>query len=143
MRKSLFRNMTLWLTILTLLWSSQGYGYVWCVTAEGPTHLENILHNHCDHDVPPGEESDSPATISHADSASCGPCVDLAASYDLLQQRKLFSGNVLSPFLLSIIVLPEWVPTFLVRHLTNNLHLEDPPRVSTTLLAHRTIVLLI
>ena len=143
MRKLPFRNMMLWLTILTLLWSSQGQGYVWCVVADGPTHLESALESHCDRGAHPLASTDSRITIFAAEDADCGPCLDLAATGDTLQQRKLSSGDLYSPFLLSTILRPAWASPVLVRHLANNLILEAPPRVATTLLVHRTIVLLI
>lgn len=147
MRKFPFRNLTLWLTILTLLWSSQGYGYVWCMTADGPTHLENTLHNHCGHDAPhAADNADGRVTISgvEKEDASCGPCLDLTATDDTLQQRKLSGGDLDSPFLLSTFLRSAWAsPVFVVRQLSNNLILEAPPRVATMLLVHRTIVLLI
>ena len=146
MRQLPFRNITLWLTILTLLWSSlgQGYGYVWCVTEDGPTHLESALESHCDRGAPLLAVTDSRvASFATEEDADCGPCLDLAATGDTLQQRKLSSGDLYDPFLLSTILRPAWASPVLVRHLANNLILEAPPRVATTLLVHRTIVLLI
>ena len=144
MRKFPFRNITLWLTILTLLWSSQGQGYVWCVTAEGPTHLESTQHSHCDRGAPHlPEKSDARVTIFGEEDASCSPCVDLATSADILQQRKLSAFDLYSSFLLSPILLPDWAPPVLIRQLANNLIPEPPPRIATSLLVHRTIVLLI
>ena len=144
MRKFPFRNITLLLTILTLLWSSQGQSYVWCMTADGATHLESTQHSHCDRGalhLP--EKTDARITIFGEEDVCCSPCVDLAATFDTLQQRKLSAGDLDSPFLLSSILRPEWVPPVLVRHLLNNLIPEPPPRVATSLLVHRTIVLLI
>lgn len=143
MRKLPFRNMMLWLTILTLLWSSQGQGYVWCVVADGPTHLESALESHCDRDAHRLAPTDSRDTIFAAEDAPCSPCFDLAATSDTLQQRKLSGSDLYTPFLLSTILRPVWTSPVLLRHLSNKLFLEAPPRVATTLLVHRTIVLLI
>lgn len=137
MRKSPFRNIMLWLTILTLLWSSQGYGYVWCVTADGPTHLESALESHCNR----GEADSCVATFGGEINSS--PCVDLAASHDVLQYRTVYGCDLGAPFLLSTTVRPQWAPPALVRYLSNNLILEPSPRISTTLLVHRSTVLLI
>ena len=142
MKKLPFRNMMLWLTILTLLWSSQGQGYVWCVTADGPTHLENSLESHCDRGALPSAAAFQVVTFG-AEDASCGPCIDLAATHDTLQPRTPTGCDIDAPSLLPTSVRPEWAPPALVRHLANNLILEAPPRVATTLLVHRTIVLLI
>jgi hypothetical protein len=144
MKKFPFRNITLWLTILTLLWSSQGQAYVWCVTADGPTHLENTQHSHCDRGAPHlPEKTDARVTTFGEVDASCSPCVDLAASDDTLQQRKLSAGDLYTPFLLSPILHSDWVPPVLVRQLVNNLIPEPAQRIATSLLVHRTIVLLI
>ena len=144
MRKFPFRNSMLWLTILTLLWSSQGQGYVWCVTADGPTHLESALENHCDWSVSSATGSSEPAVATFAgEETPCGPCFDLDATHDILQHRILSGFDLVGPFLLSSIVRPEWVHPVLVRYLDNNLILEPPPRLATSLLVHRTTVLLI
>jgi len=145
MRKLPFRNVMLWLTILTLLWSSQGqgYGYVWCVTADGPAHLESALESHCGSGSPSVAATNSCVTIFGEEDASSGPCFDLAATLDTLQQRTLSDSDLGGPFLLPISVHPQWTPPALVRHLANKLILEAPPRISTTLLVHRTTVLLI
>jgi hypothetical protein len=143
MRKFPFRNITLWLTILTLLWSSQGQGYVWCVVADGPTHLESSLESHCgscsSHSATPEQQL---ITFGDEDS-SCSPCFDLAATHDTLQQRTLSNSDLSGPFLPSTSIHPQWESPSLVRHLANKLILEALPRVATTLLVHRTIVLLI
>lgn len=143
MRKFPFRNITLWLTILTLLWSSQGQGYVWCVVADGPTHLESSLESHCRSDAPHAAAPGQQVVTFGAGDDSCNPCFDLAATFDTLQQRTLFGYDLDVPSLLSTSVHPQWAAADLVRHLANNLILEAPPRVATTLLVHRTIVLLI
>jgi len=139
MRRIFLRNLTLWLTILTLLWSSQGYDYVWCMTGAG-THLESISDSHC---AQGDLATDSSQAAFAEEDVECGPCVDLAATYDTLQHRNRSGCNLGSPFLLSTIVYPQWAPSAFVRQLDNNLILEPPLRVATTLLVHRTIVLLI
>lgn len=140
MNKIPFRNMMLWLTILTLLWSSQGYGYVWCMSEEG-THLESIADNHCD--LNNDSAADSSCAIFAADDSSRDHCFDLAANHDTLQHRNLASGELDLPCLLDSYRSFPLVFRSLVRHLDNNLILESPPRIATTLLVQRTIVLLI
>lgn len=143
MRRLPFRNMMLWLTILTLLWSSQGYGYVWCMVEDGQTHLENALETHC------GSGASSPSAVSGSCVTTFGsefnssPCVDLATTHDPLQYRTVSGSDLDTPFLLSTFVRPQWAPPALVRYLSNNLILEPSPRISTTLLVHRSTVLLI
>jgi hypothetical protein len=137
MRKSPFRNIMLWLTILTLLWSSQSYGYVWCVTADGPTHLESALESHCNR----GEQDSCVASFGSEINSS--PCVDLAATHDTLQYRTVSGSDLGASLLLSATVRPQWVPAALVLYLSNNLILEPSPRISTALLIHRSTVLLI
>jgi hypothetical protein len=139
MRNSPFRNIMLWLTILALLWSSQGNGYVWCVTTDGPTHLESTLNSHCN-------QGERDACIANFDGEiNSTPCVDLAATHDILQYRTVSGWDLGAPFLLSTLVRPQWAPPALVRYLSNNLilDLEPSPRIATTLLVHRSTVLLI
>ena len=143
MKKLPFRNLMLWLTILTLLWSSQGQGYVWCVVADGPTHLESSLESHCDRGAPPLAAAGFQVVTFGSEDASCGPCFDLAATHDSLQSRTLSGCDPDAPRLPSPSIYPQLAPPVLVRHLANNLILEAPPRVATTLLVQRTIVLLI
>jgi hypothetical protein len=143
MRKLPFRNMMLWLTILTLLWSNQGQGYVWCVVADGPTHLESSLESHCERGAPLSAAPALQVVTFGNEDASCGPCFDLAATHDTLQQRTPSGCDLDAPSLLPISVHPQWAPPALVRHLANNLIREAPPRVAMTLLVQRTIVLLI
>ena len=143
MRKLPFRNLMLWLTILTLLWSSQGQGYVWCVVADGSTHLESALESHCDRGAHPLAAAELQVVTFSNEDTSCGPCFDLAANHDTLQSRTLSDSDLAAPFLPSTGIYPQWAPPVLVRHLANNLILEAPPRVATTLLVQRTIVLLI
>lgn len=138
MPRLLFRNITLWLTILTLLWSSQGQGYVWCMTAEG-THLENTLENHCGSGALPLAN----VVTFGTEDAPCNPCFDLAATHDILQQRTLSDSDLASPSIVSTLVHPHWTPPAFVRQLDNNLILEPLPRVASALLAHCTVVLLI
>ena len=143
MRRLPFRNMMLWLTILTLLWSSQGYGYVWCVVEDGQTHLENALETHC------GSGASSPLAVTGSCVTTFGsefnssPCMDLAATHDTLQYRTVSGYDLGTPFLPSTFVRPQWAPPALVRYLSNNLILEPSPHISTTLLVHRSTVLLI
>lgn len=137
MRKSPVRNIMLWLTILTLLWSSQGFGYVWCVTADGPTHLESALESHCNRG---GTDA---CVTPFGSEVNSSPCVDLAATHDILQYRTVSGYDLGAPFLLSTKVRPQWAPPALVRYLSNKLILESSPRIATTLLVHRSTVLLI
>lgn len=138
MRKLPFRNITLWLTILTLLWSSQGYGYVWCMTEEG-THLENLSASHCV--LNDAVAASRLETFAVGD--ACGPCVDLAATHDTLQYRTDTGCDLDTHFLPSTIVRPQWAPPVFVRYLSNNLILEPSSRISMPLLVHRSTVLLI
>ena len=143
MRKFFFRNITLWLTILTLLWSSQGYGYVWCVAEDGQTHLENALETHC------GSKASSPLAVTGSCVTAFGsefnssPCVDLAATHDTLQYRTVSGSDLAAHYLPSSMVGPQWATPVFVRYLSNNLILEPSPSISTTLLVHRSTVLLI
>lgn len=142
MRRSPLRNLTLWLTILTILWSSQCYSYVWCMTAQGTTHLESTLEPHCDH-VPPSLNAGCAAIAAFSTADSCGPCLDLAAAQDTLQQRKPTAYSLYTPLPPANALPPKWAPPTFIRQLSSKLILSSPPRVATALLTHRTIVLLI
>lgn len=87
MKRSFSRNTMLWLTILTLLWSSQGQGYVWCLAEGGQTHLE--VDTHCL--AAGGQESTMPALRIASCAAAdedCGACIDHAATRELLQTQQ-------------------------------------------------------
>ena len=142
MKRLPFRNLMLWLSILTLLWSSQGQSYVWCMVEDGQTHLESSLESHCGSGSAHLPTPEQQTVTFGADDGSCSPCFDLAATHDTLQHRTL-SDSDFGPFHPSTSVHPQWAPPALVRHLDNKLILEAAPRVATTLLVQRTIVLLI
>lgn len=142
MKRRPFRNLTLWLTILTILWSSQSYSYVWCVTAQGTTHLESALERHCDHESP-ALNTGCAAVAAFSAKESGGSCLDLAAAHDTLQQRNLSAFSLDVPLPLANVPPPKWEAPAFIRNLDNKLILSSPPRVATAILTQRTIVLLI
>lgn len=143
MKRHPFSNMMLWLTILTLLWSSQGYSYVWCVVEDGQTHLENTLESHCGSGTSSPMAATGSCVTAFGSEFNSSPCMDLAATHDTLQCRTVTGYDLGTPYLLSTFVRPQWASPALLRYLSNNLILEPLPRISTTLMVHRSTVLLI
>lgn len=143
MNRFFSRNLTLWLTIFTLLWGSQGYGYVWCVATDGATHLKSALENHCEGECHPELTPASEFELSEIDLHTCSPCVDLAANHETLHSRPFSAPPLLFP--LSNLDFPSVPCDFppLLSQLETTLHYEAPFRIDRSILTLRTIVLLI
>jgi len=132
------------LTLMFLTGPAGAQAYVWCLGEDGHAALERAADKAC------AAGADIQDRACHGEGAlelslqkkGCGPCYDLAATFDAASRRiqdhfKSFSpqGNV--PAVALVFSSPARV-----RVLTANLFPQPPPRVDQTLLAHRTVVLL-
>lgn len=119
-------------------------GYVWCLDADGHVKLEMAGSNKCDPHAlqPPGEEcqedKESLGDVSHED--HCGPCLDIPHSIETTSRNQQLK-DLTPPAGLTPATLVLNQPA-LTRYLTSNHLSQPPPRVSQTILAHRTVVLL-
>lgn len=147
MRSFPSRNILLWFMVLALLLSSQErvHGYVWCVEEDGQTRLESALHNSCTADEASAVAGTCAATTGAAltaDDSCCGPCLDLAVAPESLQQRSRSNYDLVAP-LIPAPVVPVAATQFPPRTLPVHVLPEPRPRIATSLLILRTIVLLI
>jgi len=118
-------------------------GYAWCVGEDGHVGVSYSNNSGCCIDDQKSRfvnSYDSP-TVSHAKDASCGLCRDFTLQqYDAVffKRVKRTSGTSVSPFASNVLPANGGQKTQLVAGLT----FQPPPRISKTILAHRTIVLL-
>jgi hypothetical protein len=143
MRRFPFRNPLLLLALLAFLLTGQGraFGYVWCFGADGHTKVERGAGGAC------GEAGDLCRTatgsfrpaLSAAD-GHCGPCLDLPAAGDSLQNRTRLDHD-LDIQLLQAVAAPAPAVSPCIRTLTAGLIPDPPPRPGGALLALRTVVL--
>ena len=120
-------------------------GYVWCLGEDGHAALELAESNACRPAACPEEQEchDEEDTIhcSHQEE-HCGPCLDIQASLQATCLRnQQHQKDLIAP---AGVHAPGQSVTspVCVQLLTNN-HLSlPPPRISQTILAHRTVVLL-
>jgi hypothetical protein len=135
-------------TLLIFLLSGQAsvLGYVWCLGERGHSELESISNKGCGSDQPWQAKDchdDIGAVESHSAEDHCGPCVDFYIQiHDVKTSKKLKS------------ISPVSIDTFSTDSLTSlaspaekmvvgNLASQPPPRISSHVLTHRTVVLLI
>jgi hypothetical protein len=145
MRQILYK-FTLLLLLPAFLAGSVGdaFGYAWCFGDDGHSEIEYIIANVCgDDDAKGGRISRynvptlHPAAIEH-----CGPCLDVsmqtseAVFFKQLEKAPPVFINFVSPnvFSLRFVQITQLV--------ADNRAAQPPPRVSLTILAHRTVVLL-
>lgn len=120
-------------------------GYAWCFGEDGHSEIEQITAMGCGDNQEELKEAFKYDTTSlhNSDDECCGPCLDLSAQQHEAtfskRLKKLLSGPIdaISPN-----VLPQVIDQS-VELIAGNLASQPPPSISQTILAHRTIVLLI
>lgn len=134
--------------LLALLLISQGraYGYVWCFGEDGHTRIEQSASGEsCGDDQKPGGAARwlaaSITTVLSASDQHCGPCLDLPAYLNGLQNRIQGHNDLAAQPLPPALMQAPIVSPF-VRILTANLIPNPPPRPDSILLVLRTVVLL-
>lgn len=117
-------------------------GYAWCVGDDGHVEVGYSIDSNCcvedlkSHSV---NRYDAPS-IRHASGDSCDLCFDFTVQqYDVVffKRVKRTSVSAVAPFP-SNVLSPNMVQN---AQLVASLALQSPPRVSNTILAHRTVVL--
>jgi hypothetical protein len=144
MRQILYK-FTLLLLLPAFLAGSVGdaFGYAWCFGDDGHSEIEYITVNGCgDEDAKENGISNynvptlHPAAIEH-----CGPCLDVsmqtseAVFFKQLEKVPPVAINFVSTDVFSF----RFVP--IIQLVAGNRAAQPPPRISQTILAHRTIVL--
>ena len=138
------KYLALFVGLLVFLFTGQSgvQGYVWCLGEDGHTALEYVENNSCA--SAPTEDCHADEALAHDDLAQedhCGPCLDIAASLEATSSRHKLDKFVDVPVGLPVTFQTLSDP-LLAKVLTNDLLAQPPPRISQTLLHHRTVVLL-
>ena len=118
-------------------------GYAWCVGSDGHVEVSYANDSNCcveDLKSQSVNRYDAP-TVSHGSGESCSLCLDFTAQqYDAVFFKRVKITPVTAVAPLPLDVFPSKVSQG--ARLVASLDLQSPPRVSKTILAHRTIVLL-
>lgn len=119
-------------------------GYVWCLGEDGHTELEYAEYVTCGsaeaermQDCHAGDG----LTENHVDEDHCGPCLDIPTFLEAASRRNLDDLAFKTP-----LPVPRFVgittPAVVQQAFVGNLRAQPPPRISETIRAHRTVVLL-
>lgn len=152
MHKRVSRYIVALIGVLVFLLTGQPgvQGYVWCLGEDGHAALEYAENNTCGPEavaqeqgchVDEGLAHDEPGHEEFGSEDNCGPCLDIPATLEVAssksQDHKDFHAPVGFP-------VPEHTLVAAVRaaDLPIELLAQPPPRVSQSLRAHRTVVLL-
>lgn len=134
------------LLLLTFLATTVGVlpVYALCFGEDGHVELEYSDHDICDEDKKNGNSSFPELAIdsipSHGD--HCTPCVDIAIQTCEATSTKRHSDSKSKSVALQHLNVSPLVKPAVVKLLVGNLVPQPPPRVSQTIIHHRTIVLL-
>jgi len=146
MSSNLFRHIVVCISLLVFLFTGQTsvQGYVWCVAESGRAVLEYAKNNSCTSEASAGKEDchSEEGFLDDLDQDDhCGPCLDVSATIEVTNSRHKDQKEILAPAGLpnKSFLLPDRI---FAEVLTPGLLSQPPPRVSQTLLAHRTVVLL-
>jgi len=145
MRTTLSKITILLLLPLFLVTSvNSALGYSWCFGADGHVDVKYTTNdNCCSGELEPGPGHDR--TVSSGvqlRSEQCGPCLDLlvqqgeAVFFKRLKKAPTLSLDAYTPVSYDVSSRQS------VNLIVGNLASQPPPRISQTILAHRTVVLL-
>jgi len=118
-------------------------GYAWCVGDDGHVGIDSSAGKGCCIDVCKSDYTDKRYDVSAISQASeyCSQCLDFSA---LQPEAVFFKRLKRTPTILKVTVTPNGFQSIAaqnVKIVAGNLMLEPQPRVSQTILAHRTVVL--
>ena len=119
-------------------------GYAWCFGEDGHSEIEEATIAGCsDNQFEPKEfiKYDTP-TLHGSENEHCGPCLDFSAQ----QSETVFSKRLKKILQTPVDTIKQDVSpqnfSQTVKLIAVNLASQPPPRISQTILAHRTVVLL-
>lgn len=119
-------------------------GYVWCLGEDGHAALEYAENNSCGAE-PEARQQDchdeENALSDLGQDEHCGPCLDIPATLEVTSFHDKYQKNLQAPPGLPITAQSLSSLAFSQALSTNQLA-QPPPRVSQSLIAHRTVVLL-
>jgi hypothetical protein len=117
-------------------------GYVLCLGENGHAALEYVDVSGCGAGEQQGHQDCQEENRDlHSHEEHCGPCLDLPASLEAASRRTQDHEDLTAQAWFPSALQVSPLPTF-IRILTASLYPQPPPRVSQTILAHRTVVLL-
>ena len=134
------------LLLPTFLFLSVGTapGYAWCFGEDGHSAIEEATVAGChDGQDKPGEAvRHDTQTLYNSDDEHCGPCLDFSLQQGETTFSKQFKKTSPPPF--KVTSLNSFTFAFVqsAKLVSGNLASQPPPRISQTILAHRTVVLL-
>jgi len=147
MRANRSRHIVALVSLLVFLLAGQAgaQGYVWCLGEDGHTALEYAAGNSCNPDVgdqhSPGFQGDQIGPHSSQED-QCGPCLDVPASLEVASRSadapKKLKVQIGSPPVVQSAPLRTSPSVF-----ASAPCYQPPPRISQTILLHRTVVFLI
>ncbi len=119
-------------------------GYTWCLGDNGHVEVKYVTSNSCcdtnfedSHSVRPGV-----ATLHQSSDNHCGSCLDFSTQpNEAVFSKRLKRVSSDSINTISSNSFPS-ISTQNAKLVVGNLALQPPPRISQTILAHRTVVLL-
>ena len=119
-------------------------GYAWCFGEDGHSEIEEATITGCsDNQIEPKEfvKYDTPS-LHASENGHCGSCLDFSAQQSETVFSKRHKKILQTPT--DAIILNVFPQNFVknVKLVACNLASQPPPRISQTILAHRTVVLL-
>jgi hypothetical protein len=138
-------NIMVLLLLLAFLTTSVGnvFGYAWCIGDDGHVGIDSVAGKGCCIDVCKSDYTDRKYDVSAISQTSeyCSQCLD----FSTLQTEAVFFKRLKRiPTVSKVTVTPNVFPPIAVQNLkmvAGNLILGPQPRISQTILAHRTVVL--
>jgi len=118
--------------------ASEVFGLSWCVGNDGHFELERGTGHDCDDE---NFGRNAAPIIPGANYECCGPCLDLSIPNEAYIVKRLKRVSVAPNDVVSLNVFPRNTIQR-AKLLAGNLITQHPPRISQTILAHRTVVLL-
>lgn len=145
MNRTYSSKLATFLLLTTFLVASVGtvFGYSWCVGVDGHVEVSYVKDSGCcvnDTESRPADKYSVPG-VSQLNGDSCGLCLDFTAQqYDAVFLKRVKRLSTVSVETLPANLVPPGVKQS--SQLIQGRLVSLPPRVSQTILAHRTVVLL-
>lgn len=132
------------LPVFLLTCVGSAFGFAWCIGEDGHVEIERVAGNGCGDDdfESKGVVSHKTPTIQYPSYDHCGPCLDLSMQNNIFTAKRL---TKITSTPSDVIILNGFLETSIqsIKLVVGNLAPQPPPRISQSILAHRTIVLLV
>lgn len=123
--------------------ASEVLGFAWCVGNDGHVEFERDTRHDCGDENFANENlgRNAAPVIFGTSYDCCGPCLDLSIQNEACIVKRLKKTSAAPSDAICLNVFPRnTIQT--AKRLVNNFITQQPPRISQTILAHRTVVLL-